>query len=741
MSTQHLYGIIFCLFISFNLKAQSLSGTIVDRYNIPIPEAQIYNQNTKKHTHSDDAGKFALENVSVGDRLRISHLGFETAYIEVASFTETLKISLEKKAISLNEVIIESKLDALQLISAINIQVNPVNSSQEILQQVPGLFIGQHAGGGKAEQIFLRGFDIDHGTDITITADGIPVNMVSHAHGQGYADLHFLIPETLDKIDFGKGAYYADQGNFNTAGYVDFKSKKRLQESSIKLEAGQFDTYRILGMFNLLNNTQHTAYVASEYLATNGPFESPQNFDRLNIFGKYTGTLTENDRIGVTLSHFESTWDASGQIPQRAVNSGLISRFGAIDDTEGGTTSRTNVLFNYDKRLSPNASLQNRIFYSNYDFTLFSNFTFFLDDPVNGDQIKQQENRTLFGFNSEYSRTFNANTVAGEWNAGFSLRKDQSDDNELSKTLNRSETLENIQFGNIDETNLGAYINASLEFGKWTINPALRVDYFNFQYNDFLQTNYETQTENKAILSPKLNFLYNHTDNFQAYLKTGKGFHSNDTRVVIAQNGNEILPASYGFDVGFIWKPIPELVVNTAYWQLYLAQEFVYVGDAGIVEPSGKTRRQGIDLSIRYQPFQWLFWNLDTNYTHARSTEAPDGEDFIPLAPDFTLASSVNFQFDNGFYGGIKLRHLKDRPANEDNSIVAAGYSIFDLNLGYNFQNFGIGLQLQNLFDVDWNETQFATESRLRSETQSVEEIHFTPGVPFFAKASITYRF
>lgn len=732
---------ILCIFFPIITLAQSITGKITDSYEIPIAEAQIFNENTKKHTHSDEYGTFVLENVSVGDSLRISHIGYQTTYIVVNSLDEKLNIFLEKKAISLNEVFITPELDALNLMSNINIQVNPVNSSQEVLQQVPGLFIGQHAGGGKAEQIFLRGFDIDHGTDIAITADGIPVNMVSHAHGQGYADLHFLIPETLDKIDFGKGPYYANQGNFNTAGYVDFKTKKRLKESMIKLEAGQFDTYRMLGMFNILNTSEHAAYIASEYLATDGPFESPQNFYRFNILGKYTGNITETDRIGVTLSHFESTWDASGQIPQRAVDSGLISRFGAIDDTEGGTTSRTNLLLNYDKRLSPNASIENSFFYSKYDFTLYSNFTFFLDDPVNGDQIKQQESRTLFGFKSEYSRAFSTNSFEGEWNAGISLRKDLSTDNALSKTLNRREILSRTQFGDIDETNVGAFVNANLEFGKWTINPALRVDYFDFQYNDFLQTQYETQSETKAILSPKLNFLYNYSDNLQVYLKTGKGFHSNDTRVVVAQNGREILPAAYGFDAGFIWKPIPELVLNTAYWQLYLEQEFVYVGDAGIVEPSGKTRRQGIDLSVRYQPFQWLFWNVDTNYTHARSTEAPNGEDFIPLAPDFTLSSSLNFQSKDGFYGGFKLRHIKDRPANEDNSIVAEGYTVVDFNVGYDWKNMSFGLQIQNLFDTEWNETQFATESRLQNETQSVEEIHFTPGVPFFAKASISYRF
>lgn len=741
MTTNQLSIVLLFIIICSISQAQSLTGKLTDPFNAPIAEAQIYNQKNQKHTHSDDYGKFLLENVSIGDTLRISHLGYATKYEVVTSLNKMMNLYLESKSISLDEVRITPELDALHLISDIDIKTNPVNSSQEILQQVPGLFIGQHAGGGKAEQIFLRGFDIDHGTDITITADGIPVNMVSHAHGQGYADLHFLIPETLDKIDFGKGPYYANQGNFNTAGYVDFKTKKRLRESTIKLEAGQFDTYRILGMFKLLNTSNHNAYIATEYLATDGPFESPQNFNRFNIFGKYTGAISETDNIGVTLSHFESTWDASGQIPVRAVNSGFINRFGAIDDTEGGTTSRTNFLLNYDKRLSPKSTIKNSIFISKYDFKLYSNFTFFLEDPVNGDQIKQQEDRTLFGFKSEYSRSFSTNTFEGEWNAGISLRNDKSNNNELSRTLNRRETLENIQLGDVNETNLGVFANANLEFGKWVINPAVRIDYFDFQYNDALQTQYETQSQNEAIISPKLNFLYNYSDNLQAYLKTGKGFHSNDTRVVIAQNGKEILPAAYGFDIGFIWKPIPQLVVNTAYWQLHLEQEFVYVGDAGIVEPSGKTRRQGIDVSMRYQPLNWLFWNLDTNYTHARSTEAPSGENYIPLAPDFTLSSGLNVKLNSGFYGGFNVKHLKNRPANEDNSIIAEGYTIVDMNIGYEWRKLSLGIQVQNLLDTEWNETQFATESRLQNETQSVEEIHFTPGTPFFLKASITYRF
>jgi len=490
------FTLIVLLFIVQQTVAQTLNGTIVNQQNIPISEAHILNKNDEHHTLSNAKGKFSMHHITVGDTLLVSHINFKSKAIVVQNFNP-LSITLDENIVSLEEVTISKKLNVLNIISQIDIEVNPVNSSQDILQQVPGLIIGQHAGGGKAEQIFLRGFDIDHGTDITITADGLPVNMVSHAHGQGYADLHFVIPETVDNIDFGKGPYYANKGNFNTAGYVDFKTKNRLQSSTIKLDVGQFNSQRLLGMFNLLNNNKHSAYVASEYILTDGYFDSPQNFNRLNIFGKYTGNITENDKVGIIISHFDSKWDASGQIPQRAVDAGVIGRFGAIDDTEGGTTSRTNFLLNYDKILSENSSIKNKLFYSLYDFELFSNFTFFLDDPINGDQIKQKETRNIFGFSSDYKQNFTE--IDGDFSAGISLRNDKSKDNELSHTANRSTTLNQIQVGDVNETNLGVYASANFNFGKFTINPALRLDYFNFEYNDVLQTNYETQSETASI--------------------------------------------------------------------------------------------------------------------------------------------------------------------------------------------------------------------------------------------------
>ncbi len=732
--------LLFLLLINSPIFAQTFSGSITDVYNQGIQEAGIYNKRTAQHTHANEHGEFSLENCTVGDTLQVSSVGFQTKLVRIEGLKESLQVKLNAKPVTLEEVVIAPKMNALNVITEIDIQTHPVSSSQEVLRSVPGLFIGQHAGGGKAEQIFLRGFDIDHGTDINITVDGMPVNMVSHAHGQGYADLHFVIPETVAKIDFGKGPYSQDKGNFATAGYVGFNTKEKLNQSSITMEAGQFDTYRLLGMFNLVANKNHNAYIATEFISMDGYFDSPQNFNRKNLFGKYTGKLSNQDKLGVTFSYFDSKWDASGQIPQRAVDSGMISRYGAIDDTEGGATSRTNVLIDHEKRIDAHAKVTSKVYVNQYNFELYSNFTFFLEDPVNGDQIRQKESRTIYGLQSEYKQSFSNHHIEGSWQAGISLRNDQSKDNELSHTVNRSETLEQIQLGDINEANIGAFIGTSINLNKWTFNPSLRIDYFDFQYNDQLMPAYKTQSVVKTIVSPKFNILYNPTNDLQLYVKTGKGFHSNDTRVVVAQE-NEILPAAYGFDLGYLWKPQPKMLLNMAYWYLYLDQEFVYVGDAGIVEPSGKTRRQGVDLSFRYQPFQWLFWNMDANYTYARSIDAPEGADYIPLAPDFTLASGLNFKFDSGFYGGLNVRHLADRPANEDNSIIAEGFTITDINAGYNWSHMSVGIQIQNLFNTAWNEAQFATESRLQNEVEAVEEIHFTPGTPFFLKAMIQYKF
>lgn len=735
--------IITALLYVISLSGQNLEGRVTDHNGLAIQDAYIL-QSSRHHTHTNEQGMFSYDGFQPGDTLRISFIGFqsEALVLKPADFEKPITIILEEAPINLQQVQISTRAEALSQISRIDLQNNPVNSSQEVLRKVPGLFIAQHAGGGKAEQIFLRGFDIDHGTDINISVDGLPVNMVSHAHGQGYADLHFLIPETIERVDFGKGPYYTGKGNFTTAGYVEFQTRESLDQSTASVEYGQFNTLRTVGLFDLLpaGGNQH-AYLAGEYVLTDGPFESSQHFNRINLMGKYTVNLPSNDKLSIVASHFESKWDASGQVPQRAIDAGIIGRFGAIDDTEGGATSRSNFLLQHTKNISSNSFVKSRAYFSRYDFELFSNFTFFLNDPENGDQIRQVEHRDIFGLESVFYRRYQPQGVDIDLQAGMGLRHDQVQGNELSHTVNRTTTLERLALGNINESNLYGFLHTEFDFGNFMINPGLRLDYFQFDYVDQLLPAYRTQSEDQVMLSPKLNFLYTPSQYWQFFLKSGIGFHSNDTRVVVARSGEEILPAAYGVDLGAVWKPVPRLWFNAALWYLYLQQEFVYVGDEGVVEPSGKTRRQGIDLGIRYQITNRVFFDSDLNYTLARAIEEPEGANYIPLAPDLTASGGIVYQHSTGFSGGIRYRYIKNRPANEDGSITALGYFITDLNANYSLRNTTFGLVIDNLFNTDWNEAQFATESRLRNEPESVEELHFTPGMPFFLKGKVTFRF
>ena len=732
---KYYYTLLFIV-LSILVQAQTSKGKIINSEGIAISDVYIQNIQNKSHAHTNYKGEFNLESSKIGDSISLFHKNFDekrTVLSEVGIYT------LIPKAVSLKEVVITNELNHLHEISKIDLKTNPVNSPQELLRIVPGLFIGQHAGGGKAEQIFLRGFDIDHGTDIAINVDGVPVNMVSHGHGQGYADLHFLQPETVDNVDFDKGSYFANKGNLATAGYVDFNTKERIKSDEVAIEIGQFNTQRIRGMFNLLSSDKESLYFSGSYLQTDSYFDSPQNFNRTNLFSKYT-LYNETSKLSFSVFHFDSKWNASGQIPQRAVDQGIIGRFGAIDDTEGGNTSRSIVNMKHEKQLSENSSLKTNAYVSLYDFELYSNFTFFLEDPINGDQIRQKEKRTTFGLNSEFEKHTSIKNTPFNYQLGIGLRQDKVDDIELSHTANRVTTLQNIMLGDVNETNLSGYANTEFKFDKLILNAGLRYDYFKFDYYDKLSPTYSNEAINKGILSPKLNFLYKHNDKLQVFLKSGKGFHSNDTRVNVANGGRKTLPASYGSDLGFVWKPTSKLIFNSAVWYLFLEQEFVYVGDAGIVEPSGKTARRGIDLGLRYQFTDWLFLNADYTYTDAKSTEEPSGNDYIPLAPKSTFMGSLSV-IKNRFSGSFKSRYLGDRPANEDYSLTAKGYFVSDLNLNYTFKNFTAGILIENIFNTKWNETQFETESQLQGETSSVTEIHFTPGTPFNFRTVLSYKF
>lgn len=729
----------------------SIKGAVQDvKTGKPLEGVSIYIPERNASAVTDAFGRFFLANIPAGKyKAAFNALGYETLQEIIRiedGITTDLNIALQPGNIQLSHVTVNAQKDAAHTtVSGIDLKLRPVNNTQDMLRLVPGLFISQHQGGGKAEQMFLRGFDIDHGTDVNVSVDDMPVNMVSHAHGQGYADLHFVIPELVDQMSFGKGPYQIDKGNLATAGWVAFKTKSYLDNSFVKAEGGSYAYFRSVAAINLLGKTAGThnegAYVAGEYAYNRGYFDQPQNFNRLNLTGKYTRQIDEHRLFSITATGFSSSWDASGQIPERAVAEGIIGRFGELD-RESGKTSRYNLNLQYTQSLSRNSTFRTNLFAGYYDFELYSNFTFFLKDSVNGDQIRQKEQRIFAGYNADYTQSYHWG-MDMKTQIGIGVRSDQTTNSELSHTRDRSVLLERLAYGDIGETNLSGYINQTVYLlPSLVLNAGTRFDYFIHHYDDHLAQ--EVQRNNMRhtqAFSPKAGLYYNFGHEGRVYINYGIGFHTNDTRVVVQKDPSEVLPLARSADLGFVVKLFPRFLLSGAIFMLHLDQEFVYVGDEAIVEASGRTQRMGVDLSARYELIKGFYLDADFNYTHARAVDAPSGQDYIPLAPRLTSIGGITFRGKKPFSASLRYRYMGDRPADEANSVVAKGYTVLDAAVNYTRPRYELGLQLQNLLNTRWNEAQFDTETRLRQEAAPVSEICFTPGTPVFIKLSATYKF
>jgi TonB-dependent Receptor Plug Domain/CarboxypepD_reg-like domain len=736
-------------------QSNNITGRIIDAASLqPLANVTVVLLPGKTSGVTDEMGHFGLKRGnSPINLLQFSSIGYATAKMTLSDFNAGHHIvALLPQRIELQSVTIAGHAgDQYRALSKTDIAMRGVNNSQEVLRIVPGIVIGQHQGGGKAEQIFLRGFDADHGTDFRMEADGLPINMVSHAHGQGFADSHFIIPETIGSVDFKKGPYTASKGDFSTTGFVDFNTRNSIADNLVKLEGGQFNTWRALGMFNLLGpkatEKEQSWYAAAEYRYTDAWFDAPQHFNRINLFTKYNGRVSANSRLSFSATGFYSKWNASGQIPDRAVDQGLIGFYGAIDPNEGGLTYRSNLNAQLVTSLPNGGLLKNQLYYSRAHFDLFTNFTFFLVDSINGDQIRQRESRSLMGYNGSYTQDAFIGNARLTSEAGLQLRFDKVTDAELSHTKNRVTLLNRIKLGNIDQLSIAPYISETLKLNEhFSINAGLRLDQFYHRYNNKLAGDTTLRgvgiyTAKAGTLSPKLNIYYHSSDQLQFYLTTGKGFHSNDTRAVVVQNSFDILPAAYSADLGAVFKPAKKIIVNAALWYIGLQQEFVYSGDGGFVEFSGKTKRVGIDFSARYEPIKSLYLDLDINYAHGRVPGETKGANYIPLAPVWTSSAGITYAAKKGFNGSLRYRLVGDRPGNEDYTLTAKGYFITDAVVNYTKEKYEIGLVVNNLFNTRWKETQFATETRLKNEQQPVDEICFTPGTPFAARLSLALKF
>ncbi len=719
--------------ISGYLCAQ-LSGNVKDLFGLAIQDVFVQNQSNGEHTHTDENGNFLFKKVNAKDTLKFSMLGYQSNSVLISDVNEKINVALKESNILLNEI--DVTVPVHENLQKIDFGIQAVQNSQELLRFVPGLFIAQHAGAGKAEQIFLRGFDVDHGTDINISVDQfLPVNMVSHAHGQGYADLHFVIPECVQNIEFDKGSYNAAKGNFATAGHINFKLKEKIYEPILNIEAGMFDFHRMSAIIPVLRNKKQNAYFAGEYLSSRGYFDHPQNLKKYNSLLKYNYNINNYSGLKAMCSYFSSHWTASGQIPERAVTSGLISRFGAIDSSEGGLTSRLNFLVNFYFSKNIKEIFKFNAFLTDYTFALNSNFTFFLNDPVNGDQILQKEQRRIFGLESSYEKNFGLSSIF----IALGSRLDKIDDSQLSHTKYNYELIEKISNGDIMELNTYGYFKYFLEWNLLEVELQGRYDRFDNQYKDLLKTNTFKKADYR--FSPKCNIQYSLSEDYLIYFKSGLGFHTNDIRIIAQDSTAQITAASYNTDLGIQLKLFDQNLIHGGLWLINLEDELVYVGDEAIVQSAGKTNRYGIELGWRSQWHEKIYFDSNISYTIARSDQESTKANFIPLAAKWCSSGGMYFKDFKNFSGSLRYRFLGDRPAKEDYSITAVGYTIFDFQINYLYKNVQFGISCENIFNRQWNEAQFATKSKLKNEHQAMEELHFTPGTPLNGKLKIEIKF
>jgi len=628
-----------------------------------------------------------------------------------------------------------------QTIRAKDFELRPTATPSDVLRTVPGLFIAQHAGGGKADQIFLRGFDADHGTDVAIFVDGIPVNMVSHGHGQGYADLHWLIPEIVDRVEVYKGPYFVQFGDIATAGAVNIITKRRDKDTTFTVTGGAFDIQRYLSILSLPEGTPLTPYIAFEAYHNNGPFKDPNDLNRFNLFTKFTILTTASSNLSFLGTVFKSYWNASGQIPSREVRAGRLGRFGSEDNSEGGRTERQNLnlVYNYaDAQQSFNA----QAWTSWYRLNLFSNFTFFMNDPVNGDGIEQEDKRFLGGSYLNYRRNYSLFDIPTETLVGFSSRTDHARVGLFSQQ--RRHRLSTTRESLVNQNNLAWYAQQEFRPASWLrAQVGARLDQFFFDVRHLGGTaNAVSGNDEGFIANPKVNVILSpFSDNawakrLEIYVNFGGGYHSNDARDVVSITGNKpVLPRILGGELGFRTKLFDRLDAGLAYWRSHLESELVFVGDEGTTEARGKTQRQGVEGEFRYAILPWLSADLDLSYTWSEFVNTGEA---IPLAPRFLALSGITARHPSGLEGRLQLRSVGDRYGTEDRTFNVRGYNIFDLLLKYKWDRYEILFSIDNIANKKWRAAQFVFESQLPGESAPVRDFHFTPGDPLTIRAGLT---
>jgi len=650
-------------------------------------------------------------------------------------------------------------------VPAASFELMPLESGGQMLEAVPNLVTAQHTGGGKAEQYYIRGFDADHGTDLAVFFDGVPINLRSHAHGQGFLDLHFVTKETIDALRAHKGPYFARFGDFATAAAVEYRPFDRFDESMVKFEGGSFDTFRAVGIASpgtgaFADDGPAQGFLSFEAYHTDGPFLNDEDLWRYSALARGSLDLTPDVALSGHLLGYHGTWNASGLVPQELVYDGTLSRFGSLDPTEGGESTRVQGKLQVDWTPSSNERLSANAYVVYYDLELFSNFTYFLvnDDPFGDGIVQRDDDRIYAGGRVEYTRLFEA-FADPELRLGLEGRYDHIDLTLATQTRRTPTGCQREGIGDpvpcasdeIDQFSLEPYVDLSLVPLDWVrLDLGLRFAWFHFDGWDRL-TGLPAPVSNDTLWLPKANLALSPfspeglwpspvtaLEELELFANFGIGYHSNDARAVFVDPAAITLPQALGGEVGLRTRPVDRVEIAIDYWWLALEDEFVFVGDEGTTESAGRTERQGVELVATLDVFDWLYVRGDVAYTSARitATNRP-----VPQAPRFIARASTGLRW-RGFAGEFGVRHLGDRYASEDFYEPAlSGYTVLDLGVRYVWRFLEVGLAVENLADTAWRSSEFDYDSRPIQGGASMEDFHFTPGNPRNVRGWVTARF
>lgn len=632
-------------------------------------------------------------------------------------------------------------------ISREQLLASPAARPGEVLEQAPGLIVSQHSGEGKANQYFLRGFNLDHGTDLAITIDGMPANMRSHGHGQGYADINFLIPDLVQSMRVRKGPYFAEEGDFASAGTIRIDYLDRLPKNIAELTIGSFGYRRGLAAASAPagNGSVLAAVEANSY---NGPWATPDEVRKLNGVMRYSqGTAL--DGFSITGMAYTNRWNATDQVAQRAVSSGLVDRFGTLDATDGGKANRYSLSGRWSTTDKDSAS-QVEAFVVRSDLRLFNNFTYFLSDPVNGDQFSQFDQRTLYGLNASHTLKGRLGPFDTENMFGVQTRHDDIHVG-LFKTLRR-DTLSTVREDRVRQSSVGVYAQNTMRWNEW-FRTIAGVRYDRYSGRVVSDTPENSGDAAAWIASPKASMIFGPFSGTELFLNAGRGFHSNDIRgatitvdpsdKTTPQQKVPLLVRAQGAEAGIRTQAIANLDSSVAVFVLDYASELLFVGDAGTTVASRPSRRVGVEWTNNYKAAPWLAFDIDLAYTRARFSDFDIAGDRIPGAPTAVASAAVVLGYDIGWFGAVKLRYFGARPLIENDSVRSAATALVSARLGYKFEK-GLRIQLDvfNLFNSKASQIDYYYTSRLPGEPLTgVRDVHSHPVEPLALRLTASANF